>query len=385
MSRASPSASHSPRRFPSCSSVSVLLPPFLRGISLQTLVYTNATTFVICIFFNYGTARGQLGGYSIGRVADFYTTLVSPAGWALSIWAFIYIGMTAFCVWGIAVSKQATRASLRTTGTRATGARQIGQQHDDYSDAETQARYDAAGETPNAFLIRQQIGFYFISANFFNPLWIVLWCQGRPVAWIWAASFALLALTCSLAKLSVRAQFFRRFYSPQSEDGSLRNSVPPLDQLLVLEVPFSIYFGWTTVATILNFSCAVIGSDALLTVEVDSEEQPNIKLLYFLGLAQHVWAIIILILAGGFFTFITFWRKTQNFAYPFVLVWSALAISAECENTKGSLVRSVEGSIVRAEDAEAVGVCARWLAGVMGCVGALGVVNFGMRTSRAGR
>ena len=51
------------------------------------------------IFFNYLAATGSLGGIETGAVSDKYPTLVTPAGYAFSIWSLIYLGGAAFSVY----------------------------------------------------------------------------------------------------------------------------------------------------------------------------------------------------------------------------------------------------------------------------------------------
>src|SRR5215207_597030 len=51
------------------------------------------------IAFNWIAATGRLGGVDTGAVSDKYSTLVTPAGYAFSIWSLIYIGLIAFSIY----------------------------------------------------------------------------------------------------------------------------------------------------------------------------------------------------------------------------------------------------------------------------------------------
>lgn len=51
------------------------------------------------IFFNYLAAIGWLGGITPGEVSDKYPTLITPAGYAFSIWSLIYTGLIAFSIY----------------------------------------------------------------------------------------------------------------------------------------------------------------------------------------------------------------------------------------------------------------------------------------------
>lgn len=51
------------------------------------------------IAFNWLAATGRLGGIDTGAVSDKYATLVTPAGYAFSIWSLIYVGLIAFSIY----------------------------------------------------------------------------------------------------------------------------------------------------------------------------------------------------------------------------------------------------------------------------------------------
>ena len=51
------------------------------------------------IVFNWLAATGRLAGVDTGEVSNKYSTLVTPAGYAFSIWTLIYVGLVAFSVY----------------------------------------------------------------------------------------------------------------------------------------------------------------------------------------------------------------------------------------------------------------------------------------------
>lgn len=57
-----------------------------------------AATFGM-IAFNWIAATGRLRGTDTGAISDKYQTLVTPAGYAFSIWSLIYIGLLVFSVY----------------------------------------------------------------------------------------------------------------------------------------------------------------------------------------------------------------------------------------------------------------------------------------------
>ena len=70
------------------------------------LKIANILSFIICMFFNYfgasgnlNTCLGKLGGRRIGAVSDTLPVLIVPAGYAFSIWAVIYSLIGAFVIY----------------------------------------------------------------------------------------------------------------------------------------------------------------------------------------------------------------------------------------------------------------------------------------------
>ncbi|MEZ5305766.1 MAG: tryptophan-rich sensory protein [Pyrinomonadaceae bacterium] len=68
----------------------------MNGMPLRIIVLL-ATIAVISI--NYLAAVGKIGGITPDRVSAMYPTVVTPAGYAFSIWSLIYIGIIAFSIW----------------------------------------------------------------------------------------------------------------------------------------------------------------------------------------------------------------------------------------------------------------------------------------------
>jgi len=59
----------------------------------------NLLAFVLNCFFTYGGNGGLFGGMSNGDLADKYEVLLSPSGFAFSIWGVIFISEGIFTVW----------------------------------------------------------------------------------------------------------------------------------------------------------------------------------------------------------------------------------------------------------------------------------------------
>jgi hypothetical protein len=77
--------------------------------SILVLLATAAT-----IFFNFLAATGRLHGVMTDAVSDAYPTVLTPAGYAFSIWAAIYAGLAGFSICQLLPSKMATFRPIRT-------------------------------------------------------------------------------------------------------------------------------------------------------------------------------------------------------------------------------------------------------------------------------
>lgn len=251
----------------------MLAPVSKEGKAGRALPWLNIVTFVVVLVFNAISSAGLLGGYSQGDTSRLYQVLLTPKGNAFSIWGLIYFGVAVFVVW------QAI-PSLR-----------------------------------NDDIVFGKIGWWFILSNFFNVMWIVLFAQTKPVGWIWASSVFLFLIFGSLLHIILRINVFRRALvaDPSAAPKSATNTMKLVLEYFCVDFTFSIYCGWTTVASILNVSLALIGSG-----------------WYGGSAGQATWAIIILCVATAIFLLTVFTRF--NWAYGLVYAWAAYWISVNEEN-----------------------------------------------------
>jgi len=64
---------------------------------MRAFLVVAATIGVLA--FNWLAATGRIGGGDTGEISNKYSTLVTPAGYAFSIWGLIYVGLVAFGVY----------------------------------------------------------------------------------------------------------------------------------------------------------------------------------------------------------------------------------------------------------------------------------------------
>lgn len=77
--------------------------------SILVVVATAAT-----IAFNFLAGTGRLNGVMTNEVSDKYPTVLTPAGYAFSIWGLIYFGLVAFTIFQLLPSKLVRLRPVRT-------------------------------------------------------------------------------------------------------------------------------------------------------------------------------------------------------------------------------------------------------------------------------
>ncbi len=190
-----------------------------------------------------------LNGQTTGAISDRFKVYFVPAGYVFSIWGVIYLGLIAFAIYQ-ALPSQRENPRLR------------------------------------------RIGYLFALSCLANMLWIFLW------------HYALFPLTLvvMLALLLLLIAIYLIL-------GIGRTRVPVAETWLV-RVPFSIYLGWITVATIANATA----------------------LLYYLnwdgfGIRPEIWMVIVLVVATIIASLVSLTRG--DVAYMLVIVWALVGIAVK--------------------------------------------------------
>lgn len=216
-----------------------------------------------------GLASGlQLNGQSTGDISDRFPSLFTPAGYVFSIWSVIYLGLLAYTIFQ-ALPAQRTNPRLRA------------------------------------------IGWPYVLSGAANSVWIFLWHYNQ-----FAASLVvMIVLLLSLIVIYRRLSPWRFVASPAER--------------WTTHIPFSIYLGWITVATVAN------AATVLLDLQWDGG---------FLG--PMVWALILIAIAtliGLYFAL-----RERNVAYVAVLVWAFIGIAVKQNATPPVLFGAVIAAIVLA-------------------------------------
>ena len=216
------------------------------------------------IVMNYLSNAGLFGGQTNGDVSDKYHTLITPAGYAFAIWGLIFLGLLAFAIY------QALPAQRANPRFRA-------------------------------------VGWWVVLNAFCNAIWSPLFNNER-------IGFALIVILVMLISLVVIEQnLLARPHTPilpVDPDATLPEVAASATETWLARIPFSIYFGWLTVATILNVAVYLKATDFSL-----------------LNLSEQMWAVAILVV--GLLVGAIVFNRFRSVAYILVFAWAYAAIGVE--------------------------------------------------------
>lgn len=157
----------------------------------------NLLALVLMLIVNLLANRLPIGGKTTGQISAQYPVLITPAGYAFSIWLVIYALLVGFVIYGFTNRGRESR-------------------------------------------LVQGVGPYFVLSCLFNIAWLFLWHNEKIISSV----FIMFALLLTLVAIYMRVND-RRFY-PLT-----------MGEYLFVRLPFSIYLGWICVATIVNVATAL--------------------------------------------------------------------------------------------------------------------------------
>lgn len=204
-----------------------------------------AVAYVAMVTINYLAVMLPLNNRSTGEISDAYPNLFAPAGLTFSIWGLIYLLLGCYVVYQFVNKNKAMEGVIR------------------------------------------KINPLFIASSLANFSWIFAWHYDY-------ISISVLIMATLLVLLIKIADILR-----QAKFAGVEK--------IVVWAPFSIYFGWITVAAIANIT--------IFLVSIGWNGW---------GIADYVWTSIILVVGA----LIGSWRMNmdRNYAYGLVLVWAYLGI-----------------------------------------------------------
>lgn len=210
--------------------------------------------YVAMVIVNFLANSLPINNRSTGDISDAYINLFAPAGVTFSIWGLIYLLLGGYVVYQFIKKNQKTEQLFK------------------------------------------KINPLFIATSLLNILWIFAWHYD----YIGLSVLIMASLLFSLIKIAdiLRTEKFTQL------------------EKLFISTPFSIYFGWITVATIANITVFLV----------------SIGWNGF-GIADYIWTSIILLI--GALIGILRMRRDKNIAYGLVLVWAYLGIFLKHISTNG--------------------------------------------------
>lgn len=217
-----------------------------KGLFIKVFV---AVAYLTMVVVNALANTLPINNMTTGEISDKYSNLFAPAPITFSIWALIYLLLAIYVVYQLGLFQK--------------------------------------NKNPNREILFNKIGIYFILSSVANISWVFSWHYDL----IWLSVVFMVFLLFCLIKI---ADILKK------EKFSLK------DKFLIL-APFSLYFGWITVATVANITVF------LVSVGWDG-----------FGLPEYFWTILILLIGAAIGMIRTL--KDKNAIYGLVFVWAYVGI-----------------------------------------------------------
>lgn len=209
----------------------------------------NVILLIVTLVIN-GLANGlPINGQTTGEISDRFPIYFVPAGYVFSIWGLIYLGLLAFVIYQALPSQR---------------------------------------QNPRL----QKLGYAFALSCLANSAWILAWHYEQFGLTVLLLLTVLICLIVSYLRLGIGRQPVSRA------------------ETWLVRVPFSIYLGWATVATIANIT----------------------QWLYFVewhgwGVAPEIWAVVMLVVGVLVTAAMSFSRGDMG--YQLVIIWAYVGIAVK--------------------------------------------------------
>ena len=209
----------------------------------------NLVTVLIALTVNILASALPLNGQNTGEISDRFQVYFVPAGYVFAIWFVIFVGWVVFAIYQFQPSQK---------------------------------------ESPRL----RRLGYLFAISNLFNAGWLFAWHYNL---------FGLSVLVMLVLLGLLIGSYLRLDVNRAATSRAERWSV---------DVPFSIYLGWISVATVANIT------SWLYSIEWNG-----------LGISAPLWAVIMIVVASVLGVLMTVTRRDA--AYVFVLAWSFAGIAVK--------------------------------------------------------
>lgn len=218
-----------------------------------------AVTYLAMVAMNFLANALPLNGRRTGDISDAYPSLFTPAGFTFSIWGVIYLLLGAHVLYQLGL-------------------------------------FRGSPDTAEQSALLNRVGALFAISSLANTAWVFAWHYDNiPLSTVLITvilvCLALIVTTLRSANLTGRRRW-------------------------LIGVPFSVYFGWTTVAVVAN-----------ITVLLVSRGWNGF------GLADSTWAVIMVLVAMVIGA--TTMLRNRDVAYGLVLIWAYIGIFARQTSAGG--------------------------------------------------
>lgn len=214
----------------------------------KTIKALVVISFILMVVVNALANILPINGVGTGGVSDSYPNLFAPAGITFAIWGLIYLLLALYTVFQLGLFKKNRKISDK---------------------------------------LMNKVGIVFSISSIANTVWIFTW-HYRII------SLSMVLMLIILVCLAIIVSAIRK------------ESLGMFEKVFV-KLPFSIYFGWITVATIANMTT--------LLVSVGWNG---------FGLSQAIWAVAIIAI-GAIIGIITILRN-KDYPYGLVILWAYAGI-----------------------------------------------------------
>ena len=230
------------------------------------LKWSNIIAFAFTVIVNsLAGSTTLIGGVNTAQISDSNPTLITPAGYVFSIWGVIYVLLGVFVIFQALPSQKEKEYTKR-------------------------------------------IGWLFVLSSIINIAWLFLWQY----------KFLSLSVILMFLLLATLILIYLRL--------GIGKSPVTLREKLAFHVPFSVYLGWITIASIADVSVT------LVSVNWDG-----------FGISQETWAFLVVIVALLITLLVIATRK--DVAYGLVVIWALLGIAVK-QNGNQNIVTTTEISAV---------------------------------------
>jgi hypothetical protein len=215
--------------------------------------FANLLSVLLALTANILASALPLNGQNTGEISDRFQVYFVPAGYVFAIWFLIFVGWIAFAVFQFLPAQK---------------------------------------ESPRL----RSLGYWFALSGVFNAAWLFCWHYNQFGLSVLVMLTLLGLLITSYIKLNV---------------GRLQVSGV---EKWVVDVPFSVYLGWISVATVANIT------SWLYSVNWNG-----------FGIAPQVWAVIMLVVASLLGLLMALTRSDSGYLFVFSWAFAGIAVKQAAE------------------------------------------------------